>query len=41
MACIGATKEKFIEIAQKENIPYIATDVLADAVEFLWGNAKN
>lgn len=40
VACIGATKEKFIEIAEKENIPYLATDVLMDAVEFLWRNAK-
>jgi len=30
MVCIGATKEKFILIAKKENIPYLVTDSLSD-----------
>jgi UDP-N-acetylmuramoylalanine--D-glutamate ligase len=36
MACIGVTKEKFVEIAKKENIPYIATDTLEEAVSWLY-----
>ncbi len=28
MLCIGATKEKFIQIAQQENIPYLGSDSL-------------
>lgn len=36
MACIGATKEQFINIAKQENIPYIATDSMGDAVNWLY-----
>ncbi|MDD2693505.1 MAG: UDP-N-acetylmuramoyl-L-alanine--D-glutamate ligase [Candidatus Gracilibacteria bacterium] len=42
MACIGATKEQFIHIAEQENIPYIATDSMLDAVNWLYaGGEKN
>ncbi len=40
MASIGATKDHFTAIAKQEHIPSIATDVLTDAVEFLWNNAE-
>ena len=36
MACIGATKEQFIAIAQQANIAYISTDSLADVVTWLY-----
>lgn len=39
MACIGATKEKFIEIARKNNIEYIATDSLSAAVQWLYSQS--
>lgn len=40
MGCIGVTKDYFTAIAKKEHIPFIATDILTDAVEFLWNNAE-
>lgn len=36
LAAIGATKEHFIEIAERQDIPYMATDNLFEAVQFLW-----
>ena len=36
LACIGATKEHFIRLAEDKNIPYLATDNLDEAVEFLF-----
>lgn len=36
MACIGATKEQFITIAQQENIEYISTERLSDAITWLY-----
>ncbi len=36
MVCIGATKEKFILIAKKENIPYLVTDSLSDWANWLY-----
>jgi len=36
MVAIGTTKEQFISIALEKNIPYISTDSLKDAVEWLY-----
>lgn len=36
MVCIWATKEKFVTIAKQENIEYLATDILSDAVKWLY-----
>lgn len=36
LACIGATKEQFVTIAKQENIPYIATDSMVEAVNWLY-----
>jgi UDP-N-acetylmuramoylalanine--D-glutamate ligase len=40
MVCIGATKEKFIQIAKQENIPYVATDSLDEWVGWLYEKKK-
>ncbi len=36
MVCIGATKEKFIEIGKQEDIPYISSDSLVEWVNWLY-----
>ncbi len=36
MVCIWATKERFVAIAKKENIEYLATDILSDGVKWLY-----
>ncbi len=36
LVCIGATKNQFVNIANKSNIPYLATDILADGVNWLY-----
>ena len=36
MACIGATKQAFSNIAVQEDIPYIETNNLSDAVTWLY-----
>lgn len=36
IACIGATKEQFVTLAKQENIPYSASDILSDTVEWLY-----
>jgi UDP-N-acetylmuramoylalanine--D-glutamate ligase len=36
LVCIGATKDHFVEIAKRENIPYLATDILSDGVSWLY-----
>ncbi len=36
MACIGATKDAFIHIAQSKKIPHLSTDNLSEAVNFLF-----
>jgi UDP-N-acetylmuramoylalanine--D-glutamate ligase len=36
VACIGATKQAFSSIAAQEDIPYIETDNLSDAVTWLY-----
>lgn len=40
MVCIGETKEQFIQIAQKEQIPYLATDALSEGVKWLYQQAS-
>lgn len=40
MVCIGATKEKFIQIALQENIEYLSSDVLSEGVNWLYEKAK-
>lgn len=40
LACIGATKDYFIEIAQKEHIPYKATDDIFEATKWLYGHSS-
>jgi UDP-N-acetylmuramoylalanine--D-glutamate ligase len=37
MVCIGATKDAFIKIAKREDIPYISTDSMEEWVEWLYG----
>lgn len=39
LVCIWATKEAFIAIAQKQNIAYLATDSLAEWVQWLYSQA--
>ncbi len=41
MVCIGATKSAFIDIATQANIPYISTDILADGVNWLYGQRSS
>lgn len=41
MACIGATKERFVTIAKQKHIPYLATDNLSEGVIWLYNQAKN
>ncbi|MBC7503892.1 UDP-N-acetylmuramoyl-L-alanine--D-glutamate ligase [Candidatus Gracilibacteria bacterium] len=36
LVCIGATKQAFIDIAQQEDITYLATDILEDGVDWLY-----
>jgi len=36
MVAIGATKDQFISIALEKNLPYISTDSLQDAVDWLY-----
>jgi UDP-N-acetylmuramoylalanine-D-glutamate ligase len=36
IVCIGETKEKFIQIAKQENIPYLSTDSLLEGVNWLY-----
>ncbi len=36
VVCIGATKDKFVQIAEQENIPYFATDILDNWVDWLY-----
>lgn len=36
LAAIGATKQHFVDIAREENIEYLATDSLSEAVDFLY-----
>lgn len=40
MVCMGATKEQFISIAKDIDIPYIATDSMYDAVNWLFETWK-
>ena len=40
MWCIGATKEKFIEIGKQEDIPYLSTDNLEEWVNWLYAYGK-
>lgn len=39
VACIGATKKQFSEIAKKESVPYIESDSLAQSVEWLYNQS--
>ncbi len=41
VACIGATKQQFIDIAEQEDIPYLATDNLGDAVTWLYWQGRD
>ncbi len=41
MACIGATKQAFSSIAVQEVTPYIETDNLSDAVNWLYGQRNS
>ena len=41
VACIGATKQEFIDIAEQENILYLATDILSDAVTWLYWQGRD
>lgn len=41
MVCIGATKDQFVDIANKSNISYLATDILADGVNWLYEKGSN
>ena len=41
VACIGATKQQFMGIAEQENIPYLATDSLGDAVTWLYAQRRD
>ena len=41
VACIWATKDKFIQLATNSKIPYLATDNLKDAVSYLLKQAQN
>lgn len=41
LVCIGATKQLFAEIARKENIAYISTDVLSEWILWLSEQAKS
>lgn len=36
LAAIGATKQHFVDIAREQNIEYLATDSLSEAVDFLY-----
>jgi len=36
LVCIGATKERFVAIAEQESIPYFATDSISDGVRWLY-----
>jgi UDP-N-acetylmuramoylalanine-D-glutamate ligase len=36
MVCIGATKDRFIQIAEQESIPYLITDNLSEGVNWLY-----
>ncbi len=40
MVAIGATKDQFIEIAQSENIKFLATDSLETGVKWLYEKGK-
>ena len=40
IVCIGATKQFFVDIAKQEDIPYLATDILRDGVNWLYTQAS-
>ncbi len=41
MVCIGATKQAFSGIAERENISYLSTDVLTEWVEWLYAQRRD
>ena len=41
VACIGATKQAFVDIAKQEDIPYLATDTLSEAVTWLYWQGRD
>lgn len=41
MACIGATKAHFSDLAKKTNIPFRETDNLEESVKWLYNQTKS